>query len=132
MKVLPPIHTDEASAYVVVNYPWGFVLKTSHRYWIETRTGFGQRLATQTLNPKSNRWCKPKYSTYCNAVVLYIDETTGHVHHDMCSVCFWEKTQDFLNAYREGLSEETIYNLEKQIQNYQKYLTKKDLCSTPE
>lgn len=72
-------HTDEASAYVVDDYPYGFRLRTQIRYWIET-TKHGDRLVSQTLNPKvaHEHWNKPKKSTYLDAGVMYLDEK-GHV-----------------------------------------------------
>ena len=42
--------TTPETAIVVNNYPWGFKLKTSQRYWIET-TKQGDRFVIQTLNP---------------------------------------------------------------------------------
>ena len=57
----------------VYNYPWGFKLKTSVRYWIETNKK-GNRFIKQTLNPKTNKWCKPKMSTYSSVMVLTIEE----------------------------------------------------------
>lgn len=70
-------HTDEASAYVVDDYPYGFRARTQIRYWIET-TKRGQRFVSQTLNPKTGRWNKPKKSTYQDIMVMVLTEE-GHV-----------------------------------------------------
>ena len=61
------------TAQEVDNYPWGYTLKTKRRYWVET-TKHGDRLVYCTLNPKNNRWCKPKKNTYSGVLVLYRDE----------------------------------------------------------
>ena len=66
-------HNSFDSGYVVTNYPWGFRLKTSRRYWIET-TKNGDRFCYATLNPKTDQWCKPKKSTYDAVMVMYLDE----------------------------------------------------------
>lgn len=65
--------TSPETAIVVNNYPWGFKLKTSQRYWIET-TKHGDRFITQTLNPKTNVWCNPKKSTYAAVKVLTVED----------------------------------------------------------
>ena len=65
------------NAIEVDNYPWGFKFKTKRRYWIET-TKRGDRLCFQTLNPKTDKWCKVKKSTYESIELLYINDD-GHV-----------------------------------------------------
>ena len=50
---------------------------------METKKGFGQRLMSQTRNPKKpgHPWNKPKGSTYSAVVALYLDPATGYVEH---------------------------------------------------
>lgn len=74
-------HTSPETAYVVTDYPYGFRLRCQIRYWIETKPGHGQRLVSQTSNPKVAGlvWNNPKASTYTQAEVLFIDGDTGHV-----------------------------------------------------
>lgn len=72
-------HTTKATAYKVDGYPWGFRLKTSIHYWIETKKGTGDRLCTYTIDPKTGRECKPKLGTYNTFLYLYLEEETGHV-----------------------------------------------------
>lgn len=69
-------HTSQENAYIVENYPWGFRLKTTIRYWVETknRKNCGQRFGRQTINPKTGIWCAPKYSTYSPIIVMYLNE----------------------------------------------------------
>ena len=76
-------HTSPETAYVVDDYPYGFRLRCKIRYWIETKPGFGQRMASQTTNPKKagECWNKPKPSTYSPVRVLYLDDK-GHVQGD--------------------------------------------------
>ena len=59
------------NAYIVESYPYGR-LRTKAKYWIET-TNRGQRIASQTLNPKTNKWNNPKKSTYSPVKALYLD-----------------------------------------------------------
>lgn len=58
----------------IEGYPYGF-LTTKKRYWIEYKKGYGQKLVTQTQDPKSLRWNKPKASTYSSGIVLIGYET---------------------------------------------------------
>lgn len=66
-------HTDEATAYVVDDYPYGR-LRTQIRYWIESVERKGDRFCAQTLNPKTGRWNKPKKSTYAPVMAMYLEE----------------------------------------------------------
>ena len=62
------------NALEVFNYPWGFRLKTKRRTWIETNKTQGDMVCYSTLNPKTNKWCAVKKSTYNAVDVLFIDE----------------------------------------------------------
>lgn len=73
-------HNSPETAYVVPDYPYGFRARTTIRYWIET-TKHGQRAVSQTLNPKTNLWNKPKAGTYCDIMVMGLDENE-HVTFD--------------------------------------------------
>lgn len=76
-------HTNQETAKVVENYPWGFRLRTTIRYWIETKVAKngGQRFASQTINPKTGLWCAPKYSTYSPIMIMFLDEN-DHVKYE--------------------------------------------------
>lgn len=75
-------HTSPDTAYVVADYPYGFRLRCSIRYWVETHPKRGQRVVSQTTNPKrGDTWNKPKASTYSDIRVLYIDSATGYVEN---------------------------------------------------
>lgn len=71
-------HTDFDSAVEVDDYPYGR-LRTKMRYWVEHRKGFGNRLMSCTLNPKTDRWNKPHASTYTERIYLYRDLSNGHI-----------------------------------------------------
>lgn len=72
-------HTSEATAYLVDDYPYGFRERTQIRYWLEEKPKKGWRFVSQTLNPKTSRWNKPKASTYSEwGGAMYLDDN-GHV-----------------------------------------------------
>ena len=73
-------HTSEATAYLVPDYPYGYTARTKIRYWLEgPKPGKGWRFVSQTENPKTGRWNKPKPSTYADwGAVMYLD-ADGHV-----------------------------------------------------
>lgn len=73
-------HTSPETAYEVKDYPYGFKLRTSIFYWIESKEGKGDRFCSYTINPKNGRPNKPKCSTYSTFMYLYINEE-GHVSH---------------------------------------------------
>lgn len=71
-------HTNEATAYLVTDYPYGR-LRCKIRYWLERDEKRGYRFVSQTENPKTGVWNKPKKSTYMLvAGCMYLDEK-GHV-----------------------------------------------------
>ena len=75
-------YTSPMTAFVVEDYPYGFRLRCSIRYWLETSSTHGVRLMTQTSNPKrGNVWNKAKASDLRGALrwgVVFLDEN-GHV-----------------------------------------------------
>lgn len=70
-------HNDEGTAHVVGDYPYGFRQRTQIRYWME-HTARGDRFASQTLNPSTQKWNAPKKSTYSDLGVMHLDDQ-GHV-----------------------------------------------------
>lgn len=72
-------HTSEETALVVDDYPYGRRVRTQIRYWLETVRNRGDRLCSQTLNPSTGRWNKPKKSTYSSVGVMYREPDTGYV-----------------------------------------------------
>src|SRR4030095_1858055 len=94
-------HTSPETAYLVADYPYGFRLRTEIRYWIETKKGHGQRLVSQTRNPKKDGspWNKPKAGIYAPLVALYLDSETGHVEHAALHPYDEERIAAFVAAY---------------------------------
>jgi hypothetical protein len=72
-------HVSPETAYVVADYPYGFRLRCSIRYWLEFKPKKGFRFVSQTTNPKrGNVWNKPKASTYSEfGGAMYLNED-GH------------------------------------------------------
>lgn len=100
-------HVNQETAYVVDDYPWGFRLRTKIRYWIEskdTKNG-GQRFGSQTINPKTGQWCAPKYSTYSQLMVMYLDEN-DHVKCESLRMHDSEEhVQKFKDTHLEHMTE---------------------------
>lgn len=74
-------HTSPETAYVLSDYPYGFKLRCSIRYWIEYKPKLGCRVISQTTNPKRSGtvWNNQKSSTYSRfGAALYLDDA-GHV-----------------------------------------------------
>ena len=100
-------HTSPETAYVVADYPYGYRLRTQIRYWLETRKGYGQRLMSQTLNPKTGQWNKPKAGTYNVLAVMVLDDQE-HVALDVLRSGGWDdeaKVQAFETQHTEALGE---------------------------
>ena len=110
-------HTSPDTAYVVSDYPWGFRLRTTIRYWIETSTAKngGQRFCRQTIDPRSGRWCAPKKGTYWSIAVMFLDDE-DHVGFDALSMhdngeaiaSFKENHLDSLDEYQKSVLKEII------------------------
>lgn len=82
MSAITPIygHTTEATAYMVNDYPYGRKVRCRIRYWLESGGKRGWRFVSQTENPRTGQWNKPKKSTYALfAAGMFLDEQ-GHVH----------------------------------------------------
>lgn len=74
-------HNNEEKGLIIENYPYGFRLRTKIKYWIETDKKKGDRFVSQTLNPKTGVWNKPKYSVYNAVMVMCQDEENGHISY---------------------------------------------------
>jgi hypothetical protein len=100
-------HVSPETAYVVADYPYGFRLRCSIRYWIETHPTRGQRLMSQTTNPKKpgTVWNKPKASTYSLILVMYLDDS-GYVQSKGIGPYGLEEPEidAFIGQYSEALT----------------------------
>lgn len=108
-------HTSPESAKVVNNYPWGFRLRTTIRYWIESKKAHGQRFASQTINPKTRKWCAPKYSTYAPIIIMYLDEkehvtwTCLRTYDELEEITAFKETHlDYLDDFQKQQLKEII------------------------
>jgi hypothetical protein len=105
MKILNG-HTREENAYIVNDYPYGFTLRTKIRYWIESNKN-GDRFCSQTLNPKTNFWNKPKKSTYCSIEILFLNED-NHVKSKAINAG-WDN-EEKLKEFLEFVGSDFIFN----------------------
>lgn len=118
-------HESLETAKLVHNYPYGFK-KTDIRYWIENNGKKGMRFVSQTLNPKTLRWNKPKKSTYC-AIMLMVIDKNDFVSYKSLYTKFGdsEKIESFLSENREYLTNDILNDCEyclKQVKKVeQKY-----------
>jgi hypothetical protein len=102
LKILEEQPTQE-KPFIVDNYPYGYTQRTQIRYWVET-TGRGQRFISQTLNPKTGVWNKPKKTTYSNIVLIGLNGQ-GHITYNSLTMYCSKEAQDFKTKYWELLSE---------------------------
>ena len=86
----------ESNPIVKDNYPYGFK-RTQIRYYLET-TKQGDRFVSQTLNPKTNEWNKPKKSTYSNVMIIAEDER-GYIKHK--SFSYYADKEEFEKFLRD-------------------------------
>ena len=77
----PDAYTSFETARIIPDYPYGN-RRTTMKAWIEYRPKYGYRYVTCTLNPKTQRWNKPKAGTYTALAVLTWDPKTGHIRPD--------------------------------------------------
>lgn len=101
-------HTSPDTAFVVDDYPYGFRLRTSIRYWIETKKGHGQRFVSQTLNPKTGNWNKPKAGTYHVLAVMIRNPANGYVSYATLRSGGWSKEDqivDFETRHASAIGE---------------------------
>lgn len=118
-------HTSQETGKVVEDYPWGFTLRTTIRYWVETKEAKkgGQRFVSQTMNPKTGAWCAPKRGIYYPLILMVLDEK-GHVHYENWS---HNSSEESIAKFREThLAHLTEYQREvlKEILAYQKVMKK--------
>jgi len=92
-------HTSPETAKTVKDYPWGFKLRTEQRYWIETVAKKGDRFVTQTKNPKSGLWCKPKKSTY-SCLIVMVENEKQHVSSSSVNIyAHKDKVKTFVEGF---------------------------------
>ena len=120
MKILEkqPIQEDP---YIVENYPYGYTLRTTIRYWVET-TNRGQRFVRQTLNPKTGAWNKPKKSTYSQILLVGLDEK-NHITYTSISMYSLEEAKKYKSKYEKYFNDyqkQEMINIIKMSEVYDK------------
>jgi hypothetical protein len=101
----------EESPVIVEDYPYGWRQRTTARYWIET-TKNGQRVVFQTKNPKTDRWNKPKKSTYSDIRILYRNTENDHIENDGLSFTYADAED--LAKFLANFPEETLTDYQKE------------------
>lgn len=94
---------NETNPVIVDNYPYGFTMRTKIKYWVET-TKNGQRFVSQTLNPKTNLWNKPKKSTYSQIILIGLNEQK-HITYTNLSLYSLSEALEFKQKYESFLSD---------------------------
>jgi hypothetical protein len=106
-------HTDEKTAFQVDDYPYGFNIRTKIRYWLEHKNKKGWRFVSQTLNPKTNTWNKPKASTYWDFGAFMFQDQRGFVGViGLSQYSSLKDAQNMLHTYRNFLENDVIKILE--------------------
>ena len=106
--MLPNTHVSPETAYVVEDYPYGFRLRCTIRYWLEYRPKVGFRLVSQTTNPKRPGivWNKPKASTYCKFGGAMFTDDKGHVHWSgLTEYSTYAESKAWSDKYRSSVPE---------------------------
>lgn len=102
------------NAYQVENYPWGFKMRTSRKYWVESNKR-GDRACFATLDPRSGKWCKPKKGTYDKVVVMYLDEENNYVRFKAVDM---HSNNEQLAEFLDGVDPEQFNEFQKKAVCY--------------
>jgi hypothetical protein len=93
-------YDSEQKSFEVADYPYGFTLRTKIRYWMEFKKNKGWRFLSQTLNPKTNKWNKPKASTYVEFGAFMYQDNKGYVgFKGLSSYSSLGEAKEFLKKY---------------------------------
>src|SRR6185503_1512321 len=102
-------HTSFETALEIKDYPWGFRLRTSKFYWLETAPKKGSRLCTCTRNPKNGAICATKKGNYYPVAAMFINSENGHVGWDVVGMYDLPKLDSFIAAVgQENFTPEQI------------------------
>ena len=111
-------HHSPETAYVVDDYPYGFTLRCTIRYWLEYHPKRGFRFVSQTTNPKRSGevWNKPKASTYCRfGGCMFLDDQQHVQWTGLSEYSDAAEAQAFKATYGEGVPAEGRQILDKWI-----------------
>lgn len=106
-------HTSFETAYVVQDWPWGYKLRTEKRFWIESNKS-GDRQISQTLDPRTGKWCAPKKSIYYPILIFYTSdqekvvtqgEEVEHLRSETINFRNNEKIKSFYELHKDNLND---------------------------
>src|SRR6266581_144766 len=106
-------YTSIERPYTVEDYPYGFRLRTSIHYWVESKAGKGDRFCSYTINPKNGRRNNPKCGIYHPFIYLFINEE-GHVEHGLIESYEREEFKARFEFILTHIGEEFINDIQKQ------------------
>ena len=120
------------NAYQVDNYPWGFKMRTSRKYWVESNKR-GDRFCFATLDPRSGKWCKPKKGTYDKVCIMYLDENNYVKQKGVSMYSNNEQVAELL----EGINPEQLNEFQKKaicyVRSFNQVMSKVEwTCETKE
>lgn len=67
-------HISPETAYLIQRFPINYGQYSSARYWVETKSNYGQKLFMQTMDRATNIWFKPKANGYVDIIILNVDD----------------------------------------------------------
>lgn len=109
------IPTTERTA--VENYPYGYTMRTTAFYSIESKPGKGFRSVFQTINPKTGKLNAPKRSTYSPVMFNYRNEE-GRVKtyvFDLYGVEGINRAAEFIGANPQIFTDADRQNIAGQV-----------------
>lgn len=114
-------YTSQERPYTVEDYPYGYTLRTSIHYWIESKAGKGDRFCSYTINPKTGRPNNPKCGTYSTFLYMYINDE-GHVTYGAIDSYDREQFEGRFQFILDKIGSEFISDIQKtnlRVNHYQ-------------
>jgi len=108
-EIIKPLPLKD-NPIIIDDYPYGFRLRTKIKYYMEENNK-GTRLISQTLNPKTNEWNKPKASNYDEVSIIVKEKETGHISH--LGLSFYDNVSENIPLLKECFDILTERQLEK-------------------
>ena len=116
-------HESEESAYVVTDYPYGYTMRCTIRYWVETNKKGDQRAISQTCNPKNGRWNNPKKGTYSSVTVMGLDENNHVVFDGYHMGTYEDAVNAFIGKYQLSDTQKKTMDVARAYARAQKMVT---------
>lgn len=106
------VKATQENPFIVKDYPYGYKLRTELRAWIETNPTRGERLVTQTINPKNGRLNAPKKSTYDAVKLLLVNDENKFSTASISKYSQEDTINKFLESYKDHLSDTQLKEIE--------------------